>query len=122
MGEKLGKNLKQPGLIALISDLGGGKTTLTQGLARGLGIKDRVTSPTFVLERIYAIPGRDMDLHHYDLYRIEPDDVLVDEILANAKDNIVVVEWAEKMEDQLLADTVRINITIDKGSRTIEIE
>lgn len=122
MGQALGKSLTGPALIALISDLGGGKTTLTQGIARGLGIKERVISPTFVLEKIYEIPKREMSLHHYDLYRIDPDDVMVDEILANAKDSIVVVEWAEKMEDQLPIGTQRIDISVGGNEqRTIKI-
>ena len=101
VGTILAKQIKPPIILALISDLGGGKTTFTQGLAKGLGIKEKIVSPTFVLERIYEIPKKNYALHHYDLYRIEPDDILIDEILENARDNIVVIEWAEKIEDQL---------------------
>lgn len=101
IGERLAKTIKPPIILALISDLGGGKTTFTQGLAKGLGIKNIITSPTFVLEKIYNIPKKKYNLHHYDLYRIDPDDILIDEILENAKDNIVVIEWADKIKDQL---------------------
>lgn len=101
IGERLAKKIKPPIILALISDLGGGKTTFTQGLAKGLGIKNIITSPTFVLEKIYNIPKKKYNLHHYDLYRIDPDDILIDEILENAKDNIVVIEWADKIKDQL---------------------
>jgi len=108
VGERLAKEIKPPIILALMSDLGGGKTTFTQGLARGLRIKEKISSPTFVLERIYKIPKKNYQLHHYDLYRIEPDDILVDEILENAKDNIVVIEWSEKIKDQLPKNITKV--------------
>src|SRR4030042_3430729 len=86
LGGSLAPSIKPPAIIALESDLGGGKTTLVKGLAKGLGIKENVVSPTFVLERIYRIPKRPYSLYHYDLYRIKPDDILVDEFLENTKD------------------------------------
>lgn len=123
LGEKLGKKIKPPTIIALISELGGGKTTFIQGLAKGLGIKGRVVSPTFVLERIYKIPHQDFALHHYDFYRIEPDDILIDEILENAKENIVAIEWAEKIIDQLpKKDMIKIRFSIiNDNKRKINI-
>lgn len=123
LGEKFAKNLKPPKLITLISDLGGGKTTFTQGLAKGLGIKEKIISPTFILERIYSIPNRKFFLYHYDLYRIEPDDVLIDEILENMKDNIVIIEWAEKINDRLPNKLTEIKIEILKeDTRKITID
>ena len=70
-----------------MSDLGGGKTTFTQGLAKGLEVKEKISSPTFVLEKIYKVPKKNYQLHHYDLYRIEPDDILVDD----AKYKIILI-------------------------------
>ena len=122
LGEKLAKRIKPPMVVALISDLGGGKTTLTQGIAKGLKIKSKVVSPTFVLERIYQVPKKDWSLYHYDLYRIAPDDMLVDEILSNAEDNVVLIEWAEKIKDQLPKKAVQIKISIlDENKRKITI-
>lgn len=112
LGERLAKQIKPPMVVALISDLGGGKTTLTQGIAKGLKIKSKVVSPTFVLERIYQVPKKDWSLYHYDLYRIAPDDMLVSEILSNAEDNVVLIEWAEKIKDLLPKKTVQIKISI----------
>jgi tRNA threonylcarbamoyladenosine biosynthesis protein TsaE len=122
LGEKLAKKIKPGMVVALISDLGGGKTTLTQGIARGLKIKSKIVSPTFVLERIYQVPEKDWSLYHYDLYRIAPDDMLVDEILSNAEDNVVIIEWAEKIKDQLPKKTVQIKISIlDENKRKITV-
>jgi len=122
VGAKLAKQIKPPTIIALISDLGGGKTTFTQGLAKGLNIKEKIVSPTFVLERIYKIPKKSYALYHYDLYRIEPDDILIDEILENAKDNIVVIEWAEKILQRLPKDIIKIELsTLNDDRRKIKI-
>lgn len=118
IGERLAKKLKPPVILALLADLGGGKTTFTQGLAKGLGIKNIITSPTFVLEKIYNIPKKQYNLHHYDLYRIEPNDILVDEILENAKDNIVVIEWADKIINQLpKKNLIKIKFNIIKDDK-----
>ncbi len=118
IGERLAGIIKPPVILALLADLGGGKTTFTQGLAKGLGIKNIITSPTFVLEKIYNIPKKKYDLHHYDLYRIEPDDILIDEILENAKDNIVVIEWAEKIIDYLpKKNVIKIKFSITKDDK-----
>ncbi len=122
VGAKLAKQIKPPAIIALISDLGGGKTTFTQGLGKGLGIKEKIVSPTFILERIYKIPKKNYALHHYDLYRIEPNDILIDEILENARDNIVVIEWAEKILKQLPKDIIKIELsTLNDDRRKIKI-
>jgi len=83
-----------------------------------LGIKNIITSPTFVLEKIYNIPKKKYDLHHYDLYRIEPNDILIDEILENAKDNTVVIEWAEKIIGKLpKKNTIKIKFAITKDNK-----
>ena len=118
IGERLAKKIKPPVILALLANLGGGKTTFTQGLAKGLGIKNIITSPTFVLEKIYNIPKKKYDLHHYDLYRIEPDDILIDEILENAKNNIVVIEWADKIINQLpKKNLIKIKFSITKDNK-----
>jgi len=122
LGESLAKKIKAGTIIAFESDLGGGKTTLMQGLAKGLGIKARIISPTFVLERIYPIPNKKCSLYHYDVYRLADDPYLVGEILENAENNIVAIEWAEKIKDYLPDQTIWIKITeIKDNHRKITI-
>ncbi len=101
LAKKLAKNFKS-GVIALSGPLGAGKTTFVQGFAKGLGIKDKIISPTFVLIRQHE------DFYHIDLYRLSNFDGLgLEEILSN-KDNIVLIEWAEKIKDLLPKNTIWI--------------
>jgi len=109
LGESIGKNLQGDETFALVAELGGGKTSFTQGLARGLGIKKLVISPTFVLERIYN--GRH-PLHHFDMYRIEASDADSTGLLDILGEAIVVVEWAEKIKSQLPDNTIWVTIKV----------
>jgi tRNA threonylcarbamoyladenosine biosynthesis protein TsaE len=109
LGVKLGE-LSQPGDIFLMSgNLGAGKTTLTQGIAWGLGSQEYALSPTFVLMR--EIKGR-LPLYHIDLYRLdrieEVTDLGLDDYLYGR--GICVIEWAEKGISALPADHLRIKI------------
>lgn len=108
LASKLAKKIH--GVIALSGELGAGKTTFVQGFAAGLGIKDKIISPTFVLIRQHKIPKSKKLLYHIDLYRIEKDfsQLGLEEILENT-DNIVVIEWAEKLKN-LPKGTIRIVI------------
>jgi len=117
LGEALGKKITAPRIIAFESTLGGGKTTFIQGLAKGLGIKGKIVSPTFVLEKIYQLPKKKFSLHHYDVYRLEADPLLTGEILENAQTNIVAIEWAEKIKPYLPKDTIWVKITGIKDTR-----
>jgi len=93
-GERLSKSLRAGDLVLITGDLGTGKTRLVQGIARGLGIVERVTSPTFALIREYR--GR-LPLYHVDLYRLDQADLArigLDEYLA--ADGITCIEWGEK--------------------------
>ncbi len=104
-------------IFALSGELGAGKTIFAQGFAKGLGIKDKIISPTFVLIKQYG-----KNFYHIDLYRLENFSQLgLEEILSN-KNNVVLIEWAEKIEKLLPKNTVKINIT-KKGlySRLISI-
>jgi tRNA threonylcarbamoyladenosine biosynthesis protein TsaE len=92
LGELAGRGL----FIGLSGDLGGGKTTLTQGLARGLGVEENVTSPTFQLVREYA--GRER-LFHFDFYRLESGADLFDlDIAGCLMEGVVVAEWSERFD------------------------
>lgn len=123
LGEMFGKALTAPNIVAFESNLGGGKTTFIQGLAKGLGIKGKVISPTFVLEKIYTIPKKKYVLFHYDVYRLAADPLLVGEILENAKTNIVAIEWAEKIKTYLPKTTIWVKIALSKTDhRTIKIK
>lgn len=122
LGEILGKAIRVPQIIAFESDLGGGKTTFIQGLAKGLGIKGKVVSPTFVLEKIYPVPKKKFALYHYDIYRLGTNPLLIGEILENAKTNIVTIEWAEKIKKYLPKTTIWIKIAgIKNNQRKIQI-
>lgn len=119
LGERLGRNLRGDETFALVSPLGGGKTSFTQGLAKGIGAKARVTSPTFVLEKIYH--GSKFELHHFDTYRIEASEMEstgLTEVLGEA---VVVVEWADKIKTLFPTDTIWVTIKIGRGDeRTFE--
>lgn len=98
------------GIIELNGPLGAGKTTFAQGFAKGLQIKSKILSPTFVLMREYPVPNEpDARFYHIDLYRLETKQDInslgLTDLLVNPK-NIFLIEWAEK-----LSDLPRKNIT-----------
>jgi tRNA threonylcarbamoyladenosine biosynthesis protein TsaE len=111
VGEKIGSVLresKSPGgegnIFCLYGQLGSGKTTFVQGLAKGLGIEHRLLSPTFIIVRRYSIGKTFQYLYHIDLYRIDEQKGLeglgLSEILSEQQ-SVVVIEWAEKLGDLL---------------------
>ncbi len=117
----LARNFTPGTVVALTGDLGAGKTVFVRGVARSLGASDRVTSPTFVL--IHEYRG-EIPLYHMDLYRLNSKR----EILAIGvedyfySDGISLVEWAEKLEDLLPEDAVRIKIShLDDRFRQIDV-
>lgn len=117
---KLAEQLVGGEVIELRSDLGGGKTTFVQGLAAALGFAGHVTSPTFTLSQIYALP-KEKELHHYDLYRLTESGVVGSELAEDIGDAhvITVVEWAGLVEATLPADRIVIDfeVTSDDGRR-----
>ena len=123
LGEKTGKHLEPGTVLSLTGDLGSGKTTFVQGLARGLNVPDDyyITSPTYTLINEY--PGR-YHLFHIDLYRIENradfDDIGLYEILRS--DGIAAIEWADKLPKNLFSEYLEIHIDIlNDESRKISI-
>ena len=117
--------LLRPGdVVALSGELGAGKTCFVQGAARGLGIEARVTSPTFVLVRVYE--GR-LPVVHCDVYRLDRlQDVheLGDEVLA--PDAVTFIEWGDAIAPLLPADRIEVELTLagsfeDDGERTVAV-
>jgi tRNA threonylcarbamoyladenosine biosynthesis protein TsaE len=121
-GERLAHQLRPADVVALSGDLGAGKTALVKGIARGLGIAQDVTSPTFTLVHEYA--GGRLPLFHVDLYRLDN----VEQALAIGIEDyldgpgVTAIEWAEKIESLLPAHSTRIRIiTLDEYARRIEV-
>lgn len=104
---------KYAAVIGLIGDLGAGKTTFTQGFARGLGLRRRITSPTFLMVRRYTLHAtRYTNFYHIDCYRIRsPRELITIGIKKILRDpeNIVLIEWADKIKKLLPRDTLRIH-------------
>lgn len=98
-------------IFALTGELGAGKTIFAQGFAKGLGIKDKITSPTFVLIRQHNIPNTKKVFYHIDLYRPENFNHLGLEEILSDKNSVVLIEWGEKIENILPKHTIKINIT-----------
>lgn len=122
LGEKLARRLQGGEVIAFTGDLGAGKTAFTRGLARGLGITDRVTSPTFTIVNEYE--GGRLPLFHFDMYRLSCSDELYDIGWEDylARGGVCAVEWSEIVEDALESDTIRVDIKNQGGdSRSITI-
>ena len=111
-------------LVTLQGELGAGKTAFTQAVARALDVTETVTSPTFVLEKIYLLNGRQFKrLIHIDAYRLEKAGDLAplgfDELVQDAG-NLILLEWPEKVSDALPIPAVRISfVAHTDGSRTI---
>jgi tRNA threonylcarbamoyladenosine biosynthesis protein TsaE len=125
LGQKIGRKLKGGQVIELVSDLGGGKTLLVNGLAKGLGYGDEVTSPTFTISRIYKISDN-LELHHFDFYRLGSGDIVAQELAEVLGDPeiIVAIEWAANAGPGVLPDDrLRIDIRrVDDQTREITVE
>ncbi len=120
LGRALGGSLIGGEMLALTGPLGSGKTTLTRGVALGLGVEQWVRSPSFTI--VSRLNGR-LPLYHIDLYRLEPPVDLGELGWADADDGraIAVVEWAEKAALPAPQRTVEISFCYAKGGREVEI-
>ncbi len=110
-GARLGALLKGGELLELVGDVGAGKTTLAKGIAAGMGIEEDVQSPTFTISRIYDTPGN-VQLAHYDFYRLHDAGIMADELHETANDptTVTIIEWAEIVSGVLPADRLTIHI------------
>jgi len=119
---QLGKSAGPGSVFALTGELGAGKTIIAKGVARGMGITDEITSPTFTLMEVYEAP---VPLYHFDLYRIgreeELDRLFFEEYWEG--DGVSVIEWAERAAGRLPDGCVKITLEyVDETSRSVTIE
>ncbi len=110
LGEALANTLKPGTVVAFSGDLGAGKTAFTRGLARGLGIRERVTSPTFTIVNEYE--GGRLPLFHFDMYRLGSEDELYDIGWEDylARGGVCAVEWSENIAEALEDGCIRVDI------------
>ncbi|MFQ6067174.1 MAG: tRNA (adenosine(37)-N6)-threonylcarbamoyltransferase complex ATPase subunit type 1 TsaE [bacterium] len=123
LGEELGRSLPPGSVVALTGELGSGKTTLIQGIGKGLGIESLIKSPSFVIIHEYAGP---VPLYHFDLYRITHQKEIISlgyQDYFYQKKGIVVIEWAEKIENVLPTEYLKIELEImDLSKRRIALQ
>lgn len=119
-GKQLGESLEAPSVLELLGDVGAGKTTLVRGIAKGLGIKEDVTSPSFTISKEYQ--GKKYRLVHYDFYRLG-DPGIMSEDLAEAiadQNTITIIEWGNTVQDILPESRKIIEIKyIDENTREL---
>ena len=122
-GESFARALRRPAVVALSGELGTGKTTLVRAIARGLGVTDQVTSPTFAL--VHRYEGAGAGVWHVDAYRMKKADagrdLGVDEMLKDPA-GVVLVEWPERLGAASPEPThrIRLSYTVDDGVRRLE--
>lgn len=121
LGEQLARRLQPGDTVILEGELGAGKSELARGIARGLGVTETVTSPSFTILNVYE-SGR-CPLYHFDWYRLESEEELyelgMDEYLGG--DGVAVVEWAERCPDAVPENRIRIRLEVT-GEETRRIE
>ncbi len=124
LGGRLADALQGGEVIAFTGDLGAGKTAFVSGMARALGVDERVTSPTFTIVNEYE--GGRLPLFHFDMYRLGSADELFhigwEDYLARG--GVCAVEWSENVDEAIEEDAIRVSITRgeDENSRVITIE
>ncbi len=119
LGARLAGVLRAGDLVILTGELGAGKTTLTQGLGTALGVRGRVSSPTFIIAREHAPTGAGPALIHVDAYRLtslaEVDSLDLDSSMDEA---VTVVEWGADLVEQLAQDRLEITLERPRGTST----
>ncbi|MBX4200669.1 tRNA (adenosine(37)-N6)-threonylcarbamoyltransferase complex ATPase subunit type 1 TsaE [Candidatus Parcubacteria bacterium] len=133
IGEKMAKEIlkkdiaENAAVLCLHGDLGAGKTTFLQGFAKGLGIEEKILSPTFVIMKKFPVAHKHFTyFYHFDLYRLQNDEEVLElgfkEIISNPK-NIVAIEWPQKISSLLPKDAIKIvfeHDTVDQRSLKID--
>jgi len=115
IGIQIGEQLNGGEVIELISDLGGGKTTLTRGIAKGAGSHDDVASPTFTISRVYLAPK--FEIHHFDFYRLDNAGIIAHELEEAQTDKkiVTIIEWGDVVSDVLPKERLRIILSNETG-------
>lgn len=117
LGRRLAATLRAGDLVVLTGDLGAGKTTLTQGIGAGLGVRGPVTSPTFVIARVHPNEADGVPLVHVDAYRLgaigEVDDLDLD---ASLDESVTVVEWGAGLVDGLSSARLEVSVHRPRGA------
>jgi tRNA threonylcarbamoyladenosine biosynthesis protein TsaE len=117
LGRALGRMLRAGDLVVLTGGLGAGKTTLTQGIGEGVGVRGPVTSPTFVIARVHPSTVGGPALVHVDAYRLggalELDDLDLD---ASVDDSVTVVEWGHGLAEDLSEDRLEVVLDVDTAT------
>ncbi|MFA6215722.1 MAG: tRNA (adenosine(37)-N6)-threonylcarbamoyltransferase complex ATPase subunit type 1 TsaE [Patescibacteria group bacterium] len=129
LGKKLAKKLRGGEVLALSGELGAGKTILVKGIAAGLGIKKIITSPTFVLMKVYQLRARTLKLKanklvHIDCYRLTNAQAIIDigaKEYFNRPDAITVIEWPEKIKEVLPRQKMNIKLSLRHNFNQREI-
>ena len=131
LGRKIGREVltggEFPVVFELIGDVGAGKTTLTRGIAEGLGIREPVTSPSFMISKRYSIPCsggfQGGELVHYDFYRLNEPGLMKNELeeTLGEKNAVIIIEWGESVRGVLPKETktIKINYLEDGGREVI---
>jgi tRNA threonylcarbamoyladenosine biosynthesis protein TsaE len=121
LGERLGALLNKGDVILLVGDLSGGKTTLTKGIGKALGVSRIINSPTFTIVKTYK--GTKSDLYHLDLYRLDGlnNDFDLEEYIET--DAVCVIEWPHQVDELLPSEYINVSIKIlDLNKREITID
>ncbi len=130
LGQKLAQNFEGGEIIGLVGELGAGKTNLIKGIGQGLGVKQTITSPTFVLMKVYPLKSLNSKIKrlvHVDAYRLKTGQDLIaiglQDYLKNSE-TITVIEWANKIKNILPKKTIfaKIEFTNKPNQRIIKIE
>lgn len=124
LGRRISGLLKGGEVLELVGDVGAGKTTLTKGIAEGLGVDEDVQSPSFTISRVYDA-SNGLRLAHYDFYRLHDPGIMAAEMHETMNDSktVTIIEWADIVSGILPADRLSIHITpVSEISRHIEIK
>ncbi|HLT84047.1 MAG TPA: tRNA (adenosine(37)-N6)-threonylcarbamoyltransferase complex ATPase subunit type 1 TsaE [Phototrophicaceae bacterium] len=123
LGRRLAGVLRAGDLVVLTGDLGAGKTTLTQGIGAGLGVRGQVASPTFIIARAHPSLGDGPDLVHVDAYRLQSlAEVDALDLDSSLEGSVTVVEWGEGMVEDLAEDRLEISVARPRGGLTAQDE
>ena len=123
-GARLGASFAGGEVLELVGDVGAGKTTLTKGIAEGMGIDETVQSPSFTISRVYDETARGLRLAHYDFYRLHDAGIMADELHETVNDAsaVTIIEWADIVTGILPEDRLTVKIVaISEEVRQVEM-